>query len=59
MANELITLKRGSKEFEFSHAHAQAILNHPIQAQVEKDAKYGLPSGSNWEFKKGELKKKT
>lgn len=58
MANEIVTLERGSKKFEYSHEHAQNILNHPIQAQVKKDAKYKLPSDSKWEFKKGELKKK-
>ena len=58
MANELVTLKRGSKEFNFSQEHAQNILNHPIQETVEKDEKYKLPSDSKWEFKKGELKKK-
>lgn len=58
MTNEIITLDRGGKKFDFSHEHAQGILNHSIQEKVEKDMKYKLPSDSKWEFKKGELKKK-
>lgn len=54
-----VTLKRGDHKHEFSQEHAQNILNHPIQATIDKDGKYVLPSDSKWEFKKGELKKKT
>lgn len=58
MTNEIVTLQRGSVKFEFSHEHAQNILNHPIQESVKAEMKYKLPSDSDWEFKKGELKKK-
>ncbi len=53
-----VTLKRGDDTREYSPEHAQNILNHPIQATVDKNMKYVLPSDSKWEFKKGELKRK-
>ena len=58
MTNEIVTLDRDGKKFDFSHEHAQKILNHSIQGMVNKEMKYKIPLGSDWEFKKGELKKK-
>ena len=54
-----VTLKRGEDTREYSQEHAQNILNHPIQATIDKDMKYVLPSDSKWVFKGGELKRKT
>lgn len=59
MAKGIVTLERGKEKFEFSHEHAERILNHPIQDKVDKDLKFKLPSDSKWmKTKEGKLVEK-
>ena len=54
----MIKLLRGKEEREYSLAHAQNILNHPMNAKVDKDVRFTLPKDSEYEMKKGKLEKK-
>ena len=56
---DIVTLTKDGDKQEFSHEHAENILNHPINAKVEKKDKYKLPADSEWSFKDGKLKKKS
>ena len=54
----MIKLLRGKEEREYSIEHAQNLLNHPVNAKVEKDVKFSLPKDSDYEMKDGKLEKK-
>ena len=53
-----VTLKKGDSERKFSPEHAENILNHPINAMVDKKGKYELPKDSDWKMVDKKLVKK-